>query len=131
MGGTYTRPGRYGFYVRPRVDATAANPLQIKVDLNRDGDFADTDLSVLLKSAPGKEPGAAITTENPSTLALLNLRGHGVEDLTGLEHTVNLVNPYSWTTRASTWGRWRIYGSPCTSRGRSRWPSTGRRRTPR
>ena len=125
-------PGSYEFWISPTADATAANPLQIKVDLNKDGDFADADevvyeiddakkvttflppaaearsaqaqaaavaipdagLRALLESALRKEPGAAITPDDLSTLVLLNLRGQDVADLTGLEHAVNLAKLY-------------------------------------
>ena len=54
----------------------------------------DAALRGILERVLGKEAGAAITTEELAALRLLDLRGSGAADLTGLEHALRLTDLY-------------------------------------
>ena len=59
-----------------------------------EAEIPDDGLRAILERALGKEAGEAVTQEELAYLALLDLRGMDVADLTGLEHAVNLTDLY-------------------------------------
>ena len=59
-----------------------------------EAEIPDDGLRAILERALGKEAGEAVTQDELAYLALLDLRGMDVADLTGLEHAVNLTDLY-------------------------------------